>query len=61
MTLVADASFLVAALVNSDAVGVWAESLLRSEKIVGPDLLPVEVASVLHRAILATCPKTSQP
>lgn len=52
MTLVVDASFVVAALADSGAVGVWAESLVRSEKIVGPDLLPVEVASVLRRASL---------
>ena len=50
MTLVVDASLVVAALVDSGPVGVWAERRLGSGEIVAPHLLPVEVASVLRRA-----------
>lgn len=52
MTLVVDASTVVAALVDSGAGGHWAEELLATESLVAPHLLPAEVASVLHRAAL---------
>lgn len=49
MTLVIDASTLVAALVDSGPDGRWAEKLLTSD-LAAPHLLPVEVANVLRRA-----------
>lgn len=49
MTVVVDASVVVAALVDSGPDGRWAESLL-STNLASPHLLPVEVASVLRRA-----------
>ena len=53
MTLVPDASVLVAALVDGGDTGAWAEQLLTSEPLAGPHLLGVEVASVLRRAVAA--------
>lgn len=53
MTLVVDASVLVAALVDTGADGTWAEGMLGSDVLVGPHLLPVEAANVLRRAALA--------
>ncbi|MEW6155631.1 MAG: type II toxin-antitoxin system VapC family toxin [Actinomycetota bacterium] len=53
MTLVVDASLVVAALVDSGADGRWAESMLGSDALVAPHLLPVEVANVLRRAVAA--------
>ncbi len=49
MTLVIDASAVVAALVDSGPDGQWAETLLTSD-LAAPHLLPVEVANVLRRA-----------
>ncbi|MQC18237.1 MAG: PIN domain-containing protein [Chloroflexi bacterium] len=53
MTIVVDASAVVAALVDGGPAGTWAEELLRSEPLVAPHILPAEVASVLRRAELA--------
>lgn len=50
MTVVIDASTLVAALVDSGPEGQWAETLLTSD-LAAPHLLPVEVANVLRRAV----------
>lgn len=52
MTVVIDASAVVAALVDSGPEGVWAETLLASD-LAAPHLLPVEVANVLRRAVHA--------
>lgn len=52
MTVVIDASAAVAALVDSGPVGVWAERLLASD-LAAPQLLHVEVANVLRRAVSA--------
>lgn len=52
MTLVVDASTVVAALVDSGPDGRWAERFLESEVLVAPHLLPVETANVLRRAAL---------
>jgi predicted nucleic acid-binding protein len=49
VTLVVDASVVVAALVSTDATGPWAESLFADEPLVAPHLMPVEVAGVLRR------------
>lgn len=52
MTVVVDASTVVAALVDSGSDGRWAEALLTSD-LAAPYLLPVEVANVLRRAASA--------
>lgn len=53
MTVVVDASVVVAALVSADATGQWAETVLAGEPLAAPHLMPVEAASILHRAELA--------
>ena len=52
LTLVVDASVVVSALTDVGDVGAWAESLLVSESLVAPHLMPVEAANVLRRAVL---------
>lgn len=53
MTLVVDASLVVAALIDTGADGTWADAVLGSDALAAPHLLPVEVANVLRRAMLA--------
>ncbi len=53
MTLVVDASVVVAALVDDGEVGRWAEGVLHSGPLVAPHLMPFEVANVLRRAALS--------
>ena len=53
MTVVVDASCVVAALVDDGGAGRWAESQLTSNHLAAPHLMPVEVANVLRRAVLA--------
>ena len=53
MTLVVDASMVVAGLTDSGADGRWAESLLAGDSLAAPHLMPVEVANILRRAALA--------
>jgi len=53
VTLVVDASGIVAALVDDGPAGRWAEVLLVENALAAPHLLHVEVASVLRRASLA--------
>lgn len=53
MTLVVDASTVVAALVDSGAEGTWAEELVETERLAAPHLMTVEVANILRRAALA--------
>lgn len=50
MTLVPDASTVVAGLVDSGDAGRWAEHILFSDVLVAPHLLPVEVTNVLRRS-----------
>lgn len=52
MTVVVDASVVVAALVDAGPDGTWAEDLLQSEALTAPHLMPVEVANMLRRATL---------
>ena len=52
MTLVVDASVVVAALLDTGRAGVWAEALLGGEALAAPHLMPVEAANVLRRAAL---------
>ncbi|MEX0691364.1 MAG: type II toxin-antitoxin system VapC family toxin [Gemmatimonadales bacterium] len=53
MTLVVDASVVVAALVDGGPDGAWAEEVLLRDHLAAPHLLPVEVANMLRRAALA--------
>jgi len=49
MTLVVDASIVVAALVDSGEAGQWAEDVLLTGHLAAPHLMPVEVANILRR------------
>jgi predicted nucleic acid-binding protein len=53
VTLVVDASAVVAALVDDGPDGRWAEELLGAGALAAPHLLPAEVANVLRRAAVA--------
>lgn len=53
MTIVPDASTVVAALVDRGDAGRWAEEVLFSDVLVAPHLLPVEVTNVLRRSAAA--------
>jgi predicted nucleic acid-binding protein len=53
MTLVIDASMVVAALFDAGPAGAWADSLLESTDLAAPHLMPVEVANILRRAAQA--------
>lgn len=53
MTIVVDASVIVAALVDTGTDGRWAERMINSDDLAGPHLLPVETANVLRRAAAA--------
>ncbi len=53
MSLVVDASVVVAALVDSGPTGGWAVELLRSDILAAPHHMPGEVANVLRRMELA--------
>jgi predicted nucleic acid-binding protein len=50
VTVVVDASVVVAALSSGGATGRWAESVLAGDPLAAPHVLPVEAASILHRA-----------
>ena len=49
MTTVADASVLVAALVDSGREGRWAESTLAEGSLTGPELALAEASNILRR------------
>lgn len=51
MTVVVDASVVVAALVDGGETGQWAEEVLRSGQLAAPHLMPVEVANILRRSV----------
>lgn len=53
MTLVVDASIVVAALVDDGDTGRWAEGILLSDDLAAPHLMPVETADILRRAALS--------
>jgi predicted nucleic acid-binding protein len=53
VTVVVDASAVVAALVDAGSDGRWAESELAREGLAAPHLMPVEAANILRRAVLA--------
>ena len=49
MTIVIDASTLVAALVDSGPEGAWAESLIADGQLIGPELVLAEASNILRR------------
>lgn len=51
--LVVDAALVVAGLVDSGPEGAWADSLLETDGLAAPHLMPVEAANILRRAALA--------
>jgi predicted nucleic acid-binding protein len=51
VTLVVDASVVVAALIDRQRFGSWADSLLEREPLLAPHLLPAEFTSLLRRAV----------
>ncbi|MDA8267312.1 MAG: type II toxin-antitoxin system VapC family toxin [Actinomycetota bacterium] len=53
MTVVVDASAVVAALVDGGPAGTWAQRVLVHEHLAAPHLMLVEAASILRRAVLA--------
>jgi|SRR5579872_5276997 len=53
MTLVIDASTVVAALIDSGEAGLWAETMLTVDSLAAPHLMPAEVANILRRLALA--------
>jgi predicted nucleic acid-binding protein len=53
MTVVVDASAVVAALVGGGAEGAWAESELTRDDLAAPHHMPAEVANILRRASIA--------
>ena len=50
MTVVVDASAIVAALVDGGADGEWAQAMLTPEDLAASHLMPVEAANILRRA-----------
>lgn len=59
MSAVADASVLIAALVDSGPHGTWAETILASGSLYAPELARVEAANILRR--LESARKISTP
>jgi len=53
VTLVVDASVVVAALIDPGPAGTWAESVLLPGPLAAPHLMPVEAANILRRSALA--------
>ena len=53
MTLVIDASVVVAALTDLGSDGRWAEALVATEDLAAPHLMLVEATNILRRAVLS--------
>ena len=53
MTIVADASIVTAALIDTGKDGRWAERILEDDDLAAPHLMPAEVANILRRAASA--------
>ena len=53
MTLVIDASMVVAGLIDSGANGRWAEDLLVSDSLAAPHMMTAEAANILRRSAAA--------
>ena len=54
MTVVIDASLVVAAVIDVGKVGEWAEAVLLDGPLAAPALMPAEVGNILRRAGLAS-------
>ena len=52
MTLVVDASAVVAALLDDGADGEWARERLQDDALAAPASMPVEASNVLRRSVL---------
>jgi predicted nucleic acid-binding protein len=52
VTLVVDASVMVAALVDGGPDGQWAAHVIHDEQLAAPHHMPIEVANILRRAAL---------
>jgi predicted nucleic acid-binding protein len=52
LTLVVDASVVIAALLDDGDTGRWAEDILLSDHLATPHLMPVEAANIIRRASL---------
>jgi predicted nucleic acid-binding protein len=53
VTLVVDASVIVAALVDSGSDGEWAAEVIAGQVLAAPHHMPIETADILRRASLA--------
>jgi predicted nucleic acid-binding protein len=53
VTLVIDASMVVAGLIDSGADGRWAEVLLGSESLAAPHMMTAEATNILRRSAAA--------
>jgi predicted nucleic acid-binding protein len=53
VTVVVDASAIVAALVDAGPDGEWATNELLRDDLAAPHLMPVEAANILRRAVIA--------
>lgn len=53
MTIVVDASVVVAALIDEDAIGEWAREGFAGEDLAAPNHLLVEASSTLRRQVLS--------
>lgn len=51
MTIILDASVVVAALIDDGPTGRWAEEVLLRDHLAAPHLMPVEVAHVLRQGV----------
>lgn len=53
MTIVLDASVIIAALIDTGPVGAWAEAQIDEGPLAAPHLMPVEAANILRRSVLS--------
>lgn len=53
MSLIVDASVVVAALVDSGLDGEWAAGVMEGQSLAAPHHMPIESANILRRAALA--------
>ena len=53
MTVVVDAALVAAALIDDGPTGTWADGVVARGDLAAPHLMPVEVANILRRTVLA--------
>lgn len=51
MTVVVDASVVVAALIDNGPIGSWAAQVVRPAAVMAPQMMPAECANVLRNAV----------